>query len=458
MFTSLINLWQYKSIQVYNHHVVDPSQPNLLRDDFPYTRIPPMRFAPEPVPMARPDSIWITDTTFRDGQQARAPYTLEQIVHLYDLLASMGGPLIRQTELFAYTPLDREAIAACRQRPGPEVTTWMRASLDDLEAVKATGVKETGILASASDYHIYLKMNRTRRQAAEDYARVVQAVVDAGIRPRIHLEDLTRADLDGFVAPLVESLQNIGRRAGLPVKFRLCDTMGFGLPWPEAALPRGVPRLVQFFTGTLGVSPKQLEWHGHNDFHRGEVNTVGAWLYGCAAANGALFGFGERTGNPPLEALVIDYIGLTGDDRGIDTTAITRAAAYFREVLGTPLPANYPFAGAAFNVTSAGIHADGLLKNEEIYNIFDTARLLDRPLGITVNDRSGLAGVAYWVNTTLGLKGREQIHKDDPRIIAMHEEVRRQYAAGRTTGFSPDEMEALARLHFGNALATTPRS
>jgi citrate (Re)-synthase len=438
--------------------VVDPSQPNLLREDFPYTRIPPMRFAADPAPMARPDSIWITDTTFRDGQQARAPYSLEQIVHLYDLLASMGGPLIRQTELFAYTALDREAITACRDRSGPEVTTWMRASLDDLEAVKTTGVKETGILASASDYHVYLKMNRTRRQAAEDYVRVVQAVVDAGIRPRIHLEDLTRADLDGFVAPLVESLQNIGRRAGLPVKFRLCDTMGFGLPWPESALPRGVPRLVQFFTGTLGVSPEHLEWHGHNDFHRGEVNTVAAWLYGCAAANGALFGFGERTGNPPLEALVIDYIGLTGDDRGIDTTAITRAAAYFRDVLGTPLPANYPFAGAGFNVTSAGIHADGLLKNEEIYNIFDTARLLDRSLGITVNDRSGLAGVAYWVNTTLGLKGPEQIHKDDPRIVAMHEEVRCQYAAGRTTGFSPDEMEALARLHFGNALATTPRS
>ena len=408
--------------------------------------------------MARPASIWITDTTFRDGQQARAPYTVEQIVHLYDLLASMGGPVLRQTELFAYTALDREAIAACQQRPGPEVTTWMRASLDDLKSVQSTGVKETGILASASDYHIYLKMNRTRRQATDDYARVVQALVDAGIRPRVHLEDLTRADLHGFVAPLVESLQNIGRRAGMPVKFRLCDTMGFGLPWPEAALPRGVPRLVQFFTRTLGVSPEHLEWHGHNDFHRGEVNTVAAWLYGCAAANGSLFGFGERTGNPPLEALVIDYIGLTGDDRGIDTTAITRAAAYFRDTLGTPLPANYPFAGAGFNVTSAGIHADGLLKNEEIYNIFDTARLLDRPLGITVNDRSGLAGVAYWVNTTLGLKGRGQIHKDDPRIVAMHEEVRRQYGAGRSTGFSPDEMQALARLHFGNALATTTRS
>ena len=438
--------------------VVDPAEPNLLRDDFPYTRIPPIRFERQAIPPAIPEAIWITDTTFRDGQQARAPYTLEQIVHLYDLLAQLGGPVIRQTELFAYTPLDREAIAACQQRTGPEVTTWMRASLDDLRAVRATGVKETGILVSSSDYHIYLKMHRTRTQAADEYRRVVSAVADAGIRPRIHLEDLTRADLDGFVAPLVESLQEVGRHSGLPVKFRLCDTMGFGLPWPEAALPRGVPRLVQYFTQTLGVAPQHLEWHGHNDFHRGEVNTVAAWLYGCAAANGSLFGFGERTGNPPLEALVIDYIGLTGETSGTDTTAITRAAAYFRDALGTPLPANYPFAGAGFNVTSAGVHADGLLKNEEIYNIFDTARILDRPLGITVNDRSGLAGIAYWVNTTLGLRGSEQIRKNDPRIQAMHDEVQRQYAAGRTTGFSPDEMQALAKLHFGNALATTART
>jgi isopropylmalate/homocitrate/citramalate synthase len=438
--------------------VLDRAEPNLLRQDFPYDRIPPIRFDRDPVPQALPADIWITDTTFRDGQQARAPYSVEQIVHLYDLLHQLGGPVIRQTELFAYNPVDREAIAACQQRPGPEVTTWMRASLDDLEAVKATGVKETGILVSASDYHVYLKMNRTRRQAAEDYTRVVATVIDAGIRPRCHLEDLTRADLDGFVAPLVTSLQELGRRARVPVKFRLCDTMGFALPWPEAALPRGVPRLVHFFTDSLGVAPVHLEWHGHNDFHRAEVNTVAAWLYGCAAANGSFFGFGERTGNPPLEALVIDHIGLRGETPGVDTTAITRAAAYFRDQLGTPLPANYPFAGAGFNVTSAGIHADGLLKNEEIYNIFDTTRILDRPLGITVNDRSGLAGIAYWINTNLGLKGAAQVRKDDPRVMAIHREVDGQYQAGRSTGFSPDEMQALARLHFGNAPATSTRS
>jgi isopropylmalate/homocitrate/citramalate synthase len=425
--------------------LVDRAEPNLLRDDFPYTRVPPMRFEHEAVPMALPTDIWITDTTFRDGQQARAPYTVQQIVDLYRLLGDLGPGLIRQTELFAYTAADREAIAACRALTGPEVTTWMRASVQDLPAVVDSGVRETGILLSASDYHIYLKQKRTRREVLAEYLDVVRAVLDAELRPRCHLEDLTRADLDGFVAPLVTALQELSRSAGVPIKFRLCDTMGFGLPWPEAALPRGVPRLVQFFTRTLGVAPSQLEWHGHNDFHRAEVNTVAAWLYGCAAANGSLFGFGERTGNPPLEALVIDYLGLSSEHRDVDLRVITQAAAYFRDQLGTPLPANYPFAGAGFNVTSAGIHADGLLKNEEIYNIFDTRAILDRPLGITVNDRSGLAGVAYWVNTVLRPANGEPVAKDDARVASIHAEVQRQYETGRTTGFSPDEMLRLAQ-------------
>src|SRR5881296_3492892 len=88
--------------------MLDRAEPNLLRDDFPYSRIPPIRFEPDGVEQAVPDDLWITDTTFRDGQQARAPYSVEQIVHLYDLLNQLGGPVIRQTELFAYTPLDRE--------------------------------------------------------------------------------------------------------------------------------------------------------------------------------------------------------------------------------------------------------------------------------------------------------------------------------------------------------------
>lgn len=112
-----------------------------------------------------PDEIWITDTTFRDGQQSRAPYTTEQIVTIYDYFHRLGGPngKIRQSEFFLYSKKDRDAVYKCLERgyQFPEVTSWIRASKKDFQLVKDIGLKETGILVSCSDYHIFykLKMN-----------------------------------------------------------------------------------------------------------------------------------------------------------------------------------------------------------------------------------------------------------------------------------------------------------
>lgn len=430
----------------------DVDAPNLLRDQFPYTSVPRLLFDGVIVPVDPADEPVITDTTFRDGQQARAPYSVEQIVTLYSLLHRLGGPngVIRQSEFFLYTEKDREAVRRCQELGYrfPEITGWIRAVKDDFKLVREMGMQETGILTSCSDYHIFLKLKKNRRQAMNDYLDVVRAALDAGIKPRCHLEDLTRADIPGFVAPFVMELMKLVEESGVPIKVRLCDTMGYGVPWAEAALPRSVPKLMHFFVKELGVPKAQLEWHGHNDFHKVNANGTTAWLYGCGAVNSTLFGFGERTGNPPLEGAIFDYIQLTGDTNGIDTTAITDLARYMEQEIGTSIPSNYPFVGAGFNVTSAGIHADGVMKDEEIYNIFDTAKILKRPLGVTVNDRSGVAGVAYWVNSTLGLEDAARLDKRTPGIQAIYNELKQQYDAGRTTGMSPDEMLALARKHL----------
>ena len=123
----------------------------------------------------------------------------------------------------------------------------------------------------------------------------------------------------------------------------------------------------------------QLEWHGHNDFHKVQVNAAAAWLYGCSAVNTAIFGSGERTGNTPLEAMVIEHAQIKGMIPGVNYAAITELADYARKELGFEIPRELPAGRQDFNVTRAGIHADGLLKNEEIYNCFDTQKLLNRP-------------------------------------------------------------------------------
>ena len=228
--------------------VIDVDKPNLYRETFPYTEFPKAVFDNQAVPHEIPQDIWITDTTFRDGQQARPPYTPEQILRIYDLLHQIDGGtgLIRQCEYFLYSDKDRKAIELCQQRgyKYPEITGWIRAVAADFKLVAQIGLRETGILTSASDYHVFLKLGKTRTQALAGYLDIVKAALDTGILPRCHFEDITRADYDGFILPFAAELLKVSEQYGKPIKIRLCDTLGFGLPWPETALPRSVPKLI----------------------------------------------------------------------------------------------------------------------------------------------------------------------------------------------------------------------
>ncbi len=432
--------------------LVDVKEPNLLRHEFPYSGVPKITFDGKILPISLPEDFWITDTTFRDGQQARPPYSVKQIVDIFNLLHRLGGPngVIRQSEFFLYSQKDREAVEKCLElgHRFPEVTGWIRAVKKDFQLVKEMGLKETGILTSVSDYHIFLKLNRTRRQCMDDYLDVVRASIEAGVKPRCHFEDVTRADIYGFVVPFAVELMKLSEESKMPIKIRLCDTMGYGVTYPGAALPRAIDKLVRSMVDDAGVPPEELEWHGHNDFHKVHINAATAWLYGCSAANGALLGFGERTGNPPIEALIIEYLSLKGDNNGIDTTIITEIAEYFKKELKYRIPPNYPFVGEDFNVTRAGIHADGVLKNEEIYNIFDTAALLKKPLGVMVTDKSGLAGIASWINMHLGLEGEKKIDKRHPGVAKINKWVMEEFEKGRETSVSTEEMEKLAHKYL----------
>ncbi len=430
----------------------DVKEPELYRDMFPYTSIPRVVLEERLIQTNIPKDIWITDTTFRDGQQSRPPYTPEQIADIFDFLHRMSGPkgVIRQTEFFLYSAKDREAVRLCMERGYryPEITGWIRANKNDFKLVREMGLKETGILTSCSDYHIFLKLNMNRKDALKAYLDIVSTSLEQGIIPRCHLEDITRADFYGFVIPFAQELMKLSRAAKIPVKIRACDTMGYGFPFPGTSLPRGVPEIFYALIHDGGVPSEQLEWHGHNDFHKGLINGVAAWMYGCSSVNGALLGFGERTGNTPVEAMLIDYISLTGEDAGVDTTAITEMAEYFRRELGFPIPANYPFVGSEFNSTSAGIHADGMMKNEEIYNIFDTTKILKRPMGVIITDKSGVAGIAQWVNGYLRLDTDRKIDKRHPGLAKIHKWVMEQYEQGRTTSISHDELIEKAKKYL----------
>ena len=431
----------------YHYSLQDVDEPNLYRDIYNYDEVPKLSFNHTRVPLGMPKEIWITDTSFRDGQQSQAPYTVKQIVDLYTMLSRLGGPhgLIRQTEFFVYSETDREAIRRCQDLglKFPEITTWIRASLNDFKLVKDMGIAETGILVSCSDYHIFKKLGMTRSQALNHYKKTVAAALEMGIRPRCHFEDVTRADYYGFVLPFVYELQQMSTDAGIPIRFRMCDTMGYGVPYTAVALPRSVAGLIYGLQHYADVPSDMIEWHGHNDFYNAVPNATCAWLYGASGVNCSMLGIGERTGNIPLEAMVIQYASLRGSFDGMDPTVITEIADYFTHEMGYHIPPMTPFVGENFNVTRAGIHADGLMKDEEIYNIFNTAKLLNRPAAVTITNTSGLAGIAYWLNTHYRLSGSDAVSKQDPLVAHIKDWVDREYQEGRQTAISTEEMEKL---------------
>ena len=283
-------------------------------------------------------------------------------------------------------------------------------------------------------------------EVSEEAKRLVQVTkecLEIGVSVRCHLEDITRADIYGYVIPFCLELMKLRQQYGIPVKVRCCDTMGYGVNYPGAVIPRSVPGIIYGIMVHAGVPSELIEWHGHNDFYKAVSNSTTAWLYGACGVNTSLFGIGERTGNTPLEAMVFEYAQLRGNLGGMDTTVITELAEYYEKEIGYHIPERTPFVGKNFNVTRAGIHADGLLKNEEIYNVFDTEKFLNRPVEVAVSNTSGAAGIAHWIDSHYRLKGDQKVDKNSELVKMIKSWVDQQYEDGRVTVLCEAELEAI---------------
>jgi isopropylmalate/homocitrate/citramalate synthase len=436
--------------------IVDVIKPNLFKGIFPYEKFPVSKFDNVTLPYDLPEDIWITDTTFRDGQQSMESFTVEQIEKIFKMLNILdnGNGLIRQSEFFMYSKRDREALEKC-QALGfkfPEITGWARPKIEDMKLAKACGVKETGILMSCSDYHIFQKLNKSRSQVFSLYLSAIEKALEYGIKPRCHLEDVTRADVFGFVIPLVTAINDMGKAAGVDIKFRICDTLGVGKPFNGHKLPRSVPGLVYYIKNLTGLKSEQLEWHGHNDYYYCTANSTAAWMYGASSVSTTLLGIGERTGNCPMESMLVEYHQLKEPKNKINFAMLNEIVAFFDEEFGFKVHTKMPFLGAESNSTRAGIHADGIMKNADIYNSFNSKDIFNRNIKIVVNQYSGVAGISGWINLYYDLPKEMRISKRDSRVSLIKNLIDAEYDAGRTTAISDKEMVKFTEQIFGKAL------
>ncbi|MGC8963835.1 MAG: 2-isopropylmalate synthase [Brevinematia bacterium] len=450
--------WQkYQGLKFQKTYDVEYDKEEYFRNLFPYTTPPLIEFDGLVPPQHIPDEIWITDTTFRDGQQGRDPYTVKQIVDIYKMLVELDNDsgIIKETEFFLYTNKDKEAVNKCLEIGAnyPKITGWIRAHEQDLKLPLEMGLTKTGILTSVSDYHIYKKLKLNRKKAEEMYLSIVKKAAEMGYNEiRCHFEDITRADILGFVLPFAQKLMRISEESGMKITVRLCDTMGYGVPFPTASVPRGIPKLIYYLREEAGVPSDLLEMHMHNDFGTAVANSVAGWLYGASSINASILGTGERTGNAPLEQIIFWYYGIKGNVKDMNLKVITKIKEYYEKEIGERIDPQKPFVGDSFNSTRAGIHADGLMKDPEIYNIFDTEAILGRKPQVIITDKSGTAGIAYWINTFFDLSQDKKLSKDNEGIKAIYSEIISMYENGKVGFVSEEEMLKLIRKHIPKLL------
>ncbi|MEE9325190.1 MAG: 2-isopropylmalate synthase [Dehalococcoidia bacterium] len=307
----------------------------------------------------------ITDTTLRDGAQDPrfALFPSEAKLKYYDLLHELdnGTGTIEAIEVFIYQKRDVWVLEKLLERgyQYPQVTTWTRATPKDIKLlvdVSQGEIKETGMLASSSDHHIFDKLRfHSKEEAAEKYLVPILTAMDNDITPRVHLEDATKADIDGWVIPF---MQRVLDETKGEAKFRVCDTIGYGIPDPHAAPPFGIPKLISTLLRETGA---ELEFHGHNDFGYATANSMAAFIYGCKRVNAAFGGLGERTGNASLEQIVANYIRLYGDP-GFNLEALPEITELIsRDVM--PINEKQPIVGEVFT-TQAGIHQSGIERQQ----------------------------------------------------------------------------------------------
>ncbi|MBI2912399.1 MAG: hypothetical protein HYY03_00585 [Chloroflexi bacterium] len=435
-------------------------------------RMPPVRLEAEPAGLpADSDGLpkLITDTTLRDGAQDSrfAFFPNEARVRYVDLLHELdgGSGRIYAIETFIYQRRDLWVLDKLLEREYdyPKITTWIRATPKDVKELHDASqgrVKETGLLASSSDHHIFDKLNyHSKEDAIDKYLRPILTACEYGITPRVHLEDTTRADIQGWVVPF---MQTVAEATEGRAKFRVCDTIGWGVPDPYAALPQGIPHLISTLVRETGAD---LEFHGHNDFGLATANSLAAWRYGCRKVNVTFAGLGERTGNTSLEQVLAGYIRLYGDP-GFELPVLTEMAALVDEYL-TPVPRTAPIIGEVFS-TQAGIHQAGVARQEDapgglIYLAYDPALVgsegAERSL---IGAMSGSEGIVSILNRESAARGLDVRFSTTSRVVKeIYDRVQAAYdgeyaapddrwAGYRTTFFTPEEIwqMAAAALHL----------
>ncbi|MDF1533175.1 MAG: isopropylmalate synthase [Methanosarcinaceae archaeon] len=390
--------------------------------------------------------IFISDSTIRDGSQMPGIVMNKgQKFKIYEFLHEIG---IEKLETFVFNERDRAAVKLMFDQgyESPEVTGWARAVPADIDMVlEVDGIEETGILMSVSDSHIFDKMGLTSRGAAEEkYLNALQYAVDHGLRTRAHIEDMTRADNYNFVYPLIEKLLDIDPKCTI----RLCDTVGFGVPFVDVDEPYGIPSMVKHIKNELGAV--NIETHCHDDFGFAVANSIAGYWYGANWSSVTFLGIGERAGNAELEKLVIFLKERVEGFEKYNLESISKFARFMEKEIGIRIPRNKSVVGKNIFAHESGIHAAGVIKNPFTYEPYLPEKVGGERIFL-IGNSSGIEVLRHKVQETLNdlMDIEITVGKHDKRLRSIQKEIQKLYdTEKRVSCISDEEIRAYVEKYF----------
>ncbi len=376
--------------------------PNLMRHFFPTYRVPQMNFSEGYLPMRIPGSTTCIDSTLATGLPALDRLSKEQVMSHVEFINQLNGKsgLLRRVELCVDTQAERDALEELipRCKAGElqiELVAVIQPHPSRIEPLKDLSLGEVGVLFGASDYLSVDTEPGSRREAIQALLETLDACLDEGFKVRLDLMDITRSDLEALVIPLVsDCMDHLATRGYGGLRLRLIDSLGLGLPWPEAPVPRSIPRMIHTLTHNLSFSGDQLEFLGYNDMGLALANSLSAVVHGCTGIVTSVAGVGERSGVAPTELALVHLCGQYGIDLNMKNVGDGLASL---QESGLEVSSRHPLWGERALVRGFAPHDNAHLATFATDAPFNTNRLLQRDPAVEIRAENGAAGLIHLI-------------------------------------------------------------
>jgi 2-isopropylmalate synthase len=316
--------------------------------------------------------VRIFDTTLRDGEQSPgATMTSAEKLEVARTLKRLGVDVI-EAGFPAASPDDLAAVQRIADVVGnpeegenvPTICGLARANEKDIrtawEGVKGALKPRIHTFIATSDIHMEYKLKMNREQVL---AKTKEAVTLAcSLCPDVEFspEDAGRSEPEFLYQVLAVAIEAGAKTLNIP------DTVGYTMPDEFGTLIAGIIK------NTKGIEKAVVSVHCHNDLGLATANTLAGIKAGARQAEVTINGIGERAGNTSLEEVVMALKTretIFDLHTGIDTTQIMRASKLVSNYTGILVQPNKAIVGANAFSHEAGIHQDGMLKNELTYEI-----------------------------------------------------------------------------------------